>query len=100
MAVTARNGRPLSDADLDRLAREADAGFDPARLRPRRGRPWLDADATEHSPRMTVRVPARLRDRVHARAVSEGRTVSEVLRALLEEYVRAADTGQARPGSG
>jgi hypothetical protein len=99
MAVTARGGRNLSDADLDRLARRAEAGFDPARLRPRRGRPFLDADATEHSPRITVRVPAHLRDRVHARAVSEGRTVSEVLRALLEEYARAADAGQAGRGS-
>jgi hypothetical protein len=99
MAVTAKDRRTLSNADLDRLAHLAEAGFDPSRLRPRRGRPFLDADAAEQSPRMTVRVPARLRDRVRARAVSEGRTVSEVLRSLLEEYARAADTGQARRGS-
>jgi hypothetical protein len=100
MAVTARSGRTLSDADLDRLARRAEEGLDPARLRPRRGRPSLDAGATRHSPRITVRVPARLRDRVQARAVSEGRTLSEVLRALLEDYARATDTARGRHRSG
>jgi len=96
MAVTARSGRTLSTADLDRLARRAERGLDPTRLQPRRGRPFLDADATGHSPQVTVRVPAGLRDRVRAKAVSEGRTLSEVLRALLEDYAGAAERPRGR----
>lgn len=88
MAVTTRSGRQLTDEDLDRLADEAEAGFDLSRWRPRRGRPFLDPDARERSPRISVRVPAVLRDRAAARAASEGRSMSDVLRGLLEEYAR------------
>jgi hypothetical protein len=91
MAVTTKTGRTLTDADLDALAAEAEKGFDPASLRLRPGRPCLDAAATEHSPRLSVRVPAGLRDRAAARAASEGRTISQVLRSLLEAY---ADDGR------
>ena len=88
MPVTTRSGRQLTEDDLDRLADEAEAGYDLSRWRPRRGRPFLDADAGGHAPRISVRVPASLRDRTAARAATEGRSMSDVLRSLLEEYVR------------
>jgi hypothetical protein len=87
VALKAKSGRVLTDDDVDRLVAAAEAGFDTSTLKARRGRPFLDASATEHSPRLTVRVPATLRDQVSARAASEGRTVSDVLRALLQAYV-------------
>ena len=97
MAVTTRSGRQLTDEDLDRLADEAEAGYDLSRWRPRRGRPFLDPGAGERSPRISVRVPAVLRDRAAARAASEGRSMSDVLRGLLEEYAREAASAGKRP---
>lgn len=97
MAVTTRSGRHLTDEDLDRLADEAEAGYDLSRWRPRRGRPFLDPIAGEHSPRISVRVPAVLRDRAAARAASEGRSVSDVVRGLLEEYAREPASADRRP---
>lgn len=87
MAVTTKGGKRLTEEDLDRLADEAAAGYDLSLWRPRRGRPFLDQAAGEHAPRISVRVPAGLRDRVLARAASEGRSISDVLRSLLEDYV-------------
>ena len=86
MAVTTRSGRHLTDEDLDRLADEAEVGYDLSRWRPRRGRPFLDPAADSPSPRVSVRIPVVLRDRAAARAASEGRSMSDVLRELLEEY--------------
>jgi hypothetical protein len=97
MQVKTRSGRILTEADLDRLADEAEAGFDPATFRTRPGRPPLDVAAGGHSPRLEVRVPVTLRDRVLARAASEGRSVSDVLRELLEAYAAGAPRPTAPP---
>lgn len=86
MSVKTKSGRVLSEADLDRLAAKAEIGFDPSAFRPRRGRPFLDATTTEHAPRIAVRVPVSVRDRAKARAASEGRNISDVVRGMLEEY--------------
>lgn len=81
-----KSGRTLSNADIQRLAARAEKGIDLTDWTPRRGRPSLDAAAGEHSPRIAVRVPKSLRDRVTARATKEGRSVSDVVRGLLDEY--------------
>ena len=81
-----KSGRVLSDADVERLAAKAERGFDLSRWKPRRGRPRLDARATGHSPRVGARVSPALYARATARAAREGRTISEVVRGLLEEY--------------
>jgi hypothetical protein len=86
--VVTKSGRPLSAADLDRLAGEAEAGFDLSTWKPRPGRPSLSAQPGTHSPRIEARVPEALHRRVSARAAREGKTVSAVLRHLLEEYAR------------
>ena len=91
MDVTTRSGRRLTDADLDKLADKAEQGFDISTWRPRPGRPRLDPAAREHSPRLSVRVAESLRLRVAARAAREGRTVSEVLRAMIEAYASDSD---------
>lgn len=86
MPVTTRSGRQLSKADLERLARRAEDGFDLSTWRPRRGRPSLGTTPGEQSPRIAVRLPEALRDRAMARAEREGMSMSEVVRGLLEEY--------------
>jgi hypothetical protein len=91
--ITTKSGRVLSDADLDRLAEEAEAGFDLSTWTPRPGRPLLGAtpgvrSPGVHSPRIVARVPVELHRRVSARAAREGQSVSAVIRGLLEDYAR------------
>jgi hypothetical protein len=75
---------------IEQLADELEAGIDISRWVPRPvGRPHLEPGADEHAPRIDVRVPASLHRRVRARAAADGRTVSQVVRGLLEEYVKA-----------
>jgi predicted HicB family RNase H-like nuclease len=89
--VTTRSGHRLTAADLERLADEAEAGYDLSTWKPWPGRPRLDPAATDHSPRIAVRVPGRLHRRVTSKAAREGRSVSQVVRGLLEDYVAAAE---------
>ncbi len=93
MTGRTRQGRAISDADLDRMAAEAEAGFDLSTWKPRPGRPSLGASRIgEHSPRLATRVPAELRDEVAFYASAEGRSISEVIRTLLEGYVQQRST--------
>jgi hypothetical protein len=86
--VRSKNGRTLTGADVDRLADTAEAGFDLSTWKPRPGRPSLSQPGSGHSPRVEARVPETLHRRVAARATREGKSVSAVLRQLLEEYAR------------
>ena len=85
--VITKDGRRLTEADIERLADEAERGFDLSTWIPRPGRPRLDLRSTAHSPRIAVRVPDSLHRRLIARAAAEGRSVSQVVRKLLDEYV-------------
>jgi hypothetical protein len=96
MQVETKSGRVLSDADLDLLAESAEQGFDLSSWRPRPGRPSLDATAEGNSPRVEVRVPAALRDRVRKRAAADGRNLSDVLRELLEAYASGVTVNSSR----
>jgi len=75
------------EADLERMADEAERGFDLSTWRHSRGRPALEAGSTA-SPRIAVRLPGSLHRRVTSRAAAEGRSVSQVVRDLLEGYAR------------
>jgi Ribbon-helix-helix protein, copG family. len=87
MAVRTKNGRVVTDADLDRMAADAEAGYDLSTWKRRAGRPSLSGTNTgAHSPRITTRVPEELRARVASRASSEGKSVGAVMRSLLEGY--------------
>lgn len=85
--VTTKSGRRLTAADLERMADEAERGFDPSTFRHSRGRPALETGTTG-SPRIAVRLPRTLHRRVTLRAEAEGRSVSQVVRELLEGYAR------------
>lgn len=88
--VKSKSGRVLSEADIDALAAKAERGFDLSDWRPRRGRPSLSASVGAHSPRIAVRVPEDLHHRATERAAKEGRSISEVVRDLLEDYAPEA----------
>ena len=81
-----RSGRQLTEAEIRRLADRAEGGLDVEAWKPRRGRPPLDAASPGHAPRVAARVSAPLYARATARAAREGRTMSEVIRDLLEAY--------------
>jgi hypothetical protein len=83
----------LTDADYEHLADLAEAGFDPAQLRPRRGRPSL-AGSSGRSPRVAARVTPEVHAQALARAQAEGRTLSEVIRGLVEDYAHKSAPGK------
>lgn len=84
--IRTKSGHLLRGADIEALADEAERGYDLSKWHIRPGRPSLDASSDSHSPRIAVRVPTDLHRRVHERASAEGRSISEVLRGLLEAY--------------
>ncbi len=81
-------GEPITDEMLEALAAEAEAGYDPATLRPRKtGRPSLGSGT---SPRVQFRVSPTVYKEAQEQAEAEDRTLSELARTLLEDYVRRA----------
>lgn len=85
-----RSGKPITDADVQRLAEEAERGYDLDAViarRSKRGRPALgSAPASVES----VRLDPELRDQLAARARADGTTSSEVIRQALRDYLHAA----------
>lgn len=77
---------PLTEADLDALADEAEAGYAPERLRPRRGRPRLGAAPAEVVP---VRLDPELRRAAQERADAEHCSLSEIVREALRRHLEA-----------
>lgn len=82
------SGHPITDADVEAMADEAEAGYDVDELiarRGKRGRPALgSAPATVES----VRLDPELRDELAARAAVEGLSASVLIRKALRSYVR------------
>jgi hypothetical protein len=84
------SGRTISDAEIDRLAAEAQAGYDVDALiarRGKRGRPTLGSAAASVE---SVRLDPELRAQLLQRASSEGTTPSELIREALRRYLHAA----------
>ena len=84
-----KSGQPITDADIEAMATEAEQGYDVDELiarRGKRGRPSLgSAPATVES----VRLDPELREELTARAAVEGVSASELIRKALREYLRA-----------
>lgn len=72
-------GVVLTDAVLDELVAEAEAGYDLSKLRPR-GRPPIGSEATTV---LQLRLDPELRHALHKRAEIEGTTPSELAHRLL-----------------
>jgi hypothetical protein len=80
-----KKGTKLSKAVVDKLAAEAETGYDLSKAKRQKvGRPSL---AEGESPRISYRVAPALFDSAKKKAKSEGRTVSEVAREALQKYV-------------
>ena len=81
-----KSGVPITDELAEQLADEAEAGYQltPAK---RIGRKSLGG-AAGTSPRVNFRMTAELQARAPARAAQEGKTVSEIAREALEQYVK------------
>ena len=83
-----RNGKPITTALVEELAKTAEDGFDVDEIIHRRGgRPPMGAGtATVES----VRLEPELRDALRERAEREGRTNSELIREALRRYLQAS----------
>lgn len=90
--------RLISEADLDRMAEEAEAGYDLQAWRRRPGRPALHPSSLGHAPRIGTRVPEPLKAEFDRLVKAEGKNTSEKLRELVEAYVgegvRAVDSAR------
>jgi len=84
-----KSGKVITDADIERYAAEAEAGYDVDELirrRGKRGRPTLGSGpATVES----VRLDPELREALATRAEAEGTSSSEVIRQALRDYLEA-----------
>ena len=85
-----KSGTPITDALIEKLADEADQGFDVDAIiarRNRRGRPRL---GQEPSSVESVRLDPELKDLLVRRAEAEGVPVSEVIREALRHHLKAS----------
>jgi len=83
IAVT-KSGTKITEKIADELAAEAERGYDLS-LGRRRGRPSLDRGV---SPRVTFRITGELQERARERAEREGKSLSELARDALADYVK------------
>lgn len=84
--AVAKSGVPVTDELAERLAGEAEAGYDLSRGQ-RIGRKSLSG-GSGRSPRLNIRTPIDLYEKALAKATKEGKTVSELAREALEKYVK------------
>jgi CRISPR-associated endonuclease/helicase Cas3 len=83
------DGDVLTDEIIEELAEEAERGYDLSKAtKVTYGRPSLGAGGV--SPRVQIRVDPDLADALKARAKQEHRSVSEIARTALREYVERA----------
>lgn len=85
-----RSARPITDAEVEALAAEAEAGYDVDELlarRPKRGRPALGSSPASVE---SVRLDPELRRELLERARADGTTPSEVIREALRRFLHAA----------
>ncbi len=81
------NGHAVTDESIERLAAEAEAGYDPARLRPVVGRPAMGSAAARVVP---VRLDPELEAALRQRAESEHASTSTVIRQALRAWLTPA----------
>jgi hypothetical protein len=85
-----KSGTPLTDEVLERLAQEAEAGYDVEELVGRRGKRGRPALGSGPSTVESVRLDPELKERLAKRAEAEGVAVSDVIREALRHHLDAA----------
>ena len=83
-----RSGKPITDELVEKLAAEAEEGFDVEEIiRRRGGRPPMGSSAASVE---SVRLDPELGEALRKRAEREGRTSSDLIRDALRRYLRAS----------
>jgi hypothetical protein len=82
--------KKITDAEVEALAAEAEAGYDVDALIARRGKRGRPALGSAPSSVESVRLDPELRDELAQRAAADGTTPSEVIRRALRHYLHAA----------
>jgi hypothetical protein len=85
--VPTSGGVPITDKEIDRLATEAEAGYDVETLRRRGGRRPMGSAAADVVP---VRLDPELRAALVQRAEAEHATTSEIIRRALRAWLDVA----------
>ena len=85
--VPTSGGVPVTDDLVDRLAAEAEQGYDVGTLRRRGGRPTLGSGPASVVP---VRLDPKLRAALAARAKSDDVSASEIIRRALRAWLDVA----------
>ena len=85
--VGTSRSKPVTEADIERMVAEAEAGYDIAKLRPLGGRPPMGSGPAEVVP---VRLDPELRAAVEARATADDTTTSEIIREALRRFLHVA----------
>ncbi|RFA07182.1 CopG family transcriptional regulator [Subtercola boreus] len=86
MADNSINGEPVSDAQLQKWADEAEIGYDTTDLK-RRGRPRMGSSVAHVT---TIRLDPELESALEQRAAAEHVSRSEVIRHALREWLKSA----------
>lgn len=82
------NGIAVTDDDIERMADEAERGYDVDELLARRGgRPRIGSAPAEVVP---VRIDPELRAAIDARAAADDKSTSEIIREALRRYLNVA----------
>jgi CRISPR-associated endonuclease/helicase Cas3 len=84
------SGRQITDAEVQRLADEAERGYTVDALTARRGKRGRPALGSAPASVESVRLDPELRDQLAERAKADGTTPSEVIRQALRDYLHAA----------
>ena len=82
-----KSGVTLTKSTVQRLAKEAEHGYDLSKATRERVRPGRPSLSEGESPRISYRVAPSLFEAASRRAADEGRTLSEVAREALRRYL-------------
>ncbi len=82
-----KRGAKRTKQDIERLADDAERGFDLSRATRERVRPGRPSLAEGESPRISYRVAPSLFAAAQQKAKDEGRTLSEIAREALQRYL-------------
>ncbi|MGB3412907.1 MAG: CopG family transcriptional regulator [Microthrixaceae bacterium] len=84
------SGTPIDDDLIDKLAGEAEAGYDVNEIIARRGTRGRPRLGSEPSTVESVRLDPELKERLVRRAEDDGVPVSEVIRQALRQHLEAS----------
>lgn len=90
MSKPTKSANTISDAEVRRLADEAERGYDVDALVARRGKRGRPALGSGPASVESVRLDPELRNRLAERAKADGMTPSEIIRKALRDYLHAA----------